>query len=124
MKKVREDLVEKLRTAANKLILLDYDGTLVNYSSIPDNAVPTDQLLDILLNLSNAPKTNVIIITGRKSADIDKFFGLLPVDIVAGHGAMIKGNLKWKTCINAVGLWKKNTLLLLNEYTSKCPVHL
>ena len=33
-----KELIEKYRRATTKLVLLDYDGTLVNYELIPSNA--------------------------------------------------------------------------------------
>ena len=34
----KAELIEKYRKANNRLVLLDYDGTLVNYELIPGNS--------------------------------------------------------------------------------------
>ena len=44
----KQELIEKYRKANSRLILLDYDGTLVDYKLIPENAVLTDHIDDIL----------------------------------------------------------------------------
>ena len=49
------ELIDKFRKADNKLILLDYDGTLVNYELIPRNAIPSEHLGDILMKLADKP---------------------------------------------------------------------
>jgi trehalose-6-phosphatase len=45
----KEELIEKFNKAHNKLVLLDYDGTLVNYELIPRNAILSEHLGDILI---------------------------------------------------------------------------
>lgn len=67
---------EKYKTAANKLILLDYDGTLVDFESMPDKAKPSAQLLEILKSLTDNHQTNVIIISGRRQYEIDSFWAI------------------------------------------------
>lgn len=115
------NLIEKYRKATNKLILLDYDGTLVDYCPIPEKAIPSEKLLDILIKLVDKPQTKVIIVSGRGHHDIDKLLGYLPIDIIAEHGAMIKENGEWKNKIIDYGLWKKDVLPLLNQAVLACP---
>jgi len=59
------DLLEKYNQANNRLILLDYDGTLVDFKRVPEEAVPSIELLDILRKLSSKRNTKLIIISGR-----------------------------------------------------------
>ncbi|RPH28480.1 MAG: trehalose-phosphatase [Bacteroidales bacterium] len=121
MNSIKAELIKKYKKATNKLILLDYDGTLVDYSSIPDNAKPPKNLLKILNKLVNKPETKVIIISGRGYQDIDKFLGHLPIDIIAEHGAMVKNNGEWKKQANNSEIWKKKVLPILNQVTLVCP---
>jgi trehalose 6-phosphate synthase/phosphatase len=115
------DLIEKYRKAGNKLVLLDYDGTLVSFASLPEKAIPSNHLLDILKRISNTPQTRMIIITGRSYQDIDKLTGHLSIDIIAEHGAVIKENGKWENQIIDKCLWKGSVISLLNSYSLKCP---
>ncbi|MFA4853234.1 MAG: trehalose-phosphatase [Bacteroidales bacterium] len=114
-------LIEKYKNATNKLILLDYDGTLVDYCPIPEKAIPSEKLLNILIKLVNKPQTKVIIISGRGHQDIDKLLGHLPIDIIAEHGAVIKENGEWKNQVIYNSLWKKDVLPLLNRAVLACP---
>jgi len=97
-------LKEKYKTAANKLILLDYDGTLVDFEPIPCRAKPSTQLLDSLRAIAREPGTEVIVISGRQQFDMDNFLGDLPINIIAEHGAMIKEGGLWKKQIIDYGL--------------------
>ncbi|MEI6049840.1 MAG: trehalose-phosphatase [Bacteroidota bacterium] len=115
------ELIEKFRKATNKLVLLDYDGTLVNYALIPDNALPPENLLNVLIKLVDKPHTKVIIISGRGHREIDKLLGRLPISIIAEHGALVKENGLWGKQLIDNCLWKNVIIPLLNQVTLKCP---
>lgn len=115
------ELIEKYKSAKNKLILLDYDGTLVNFTAVPENAKPPAHLLEVLTTLSTRPHTKVIIITGRGHKDIDKFVGTLPIEIIAEHGAMIKQNSKWDILASGALQWKDTILPVLQKAVLDCP---
>jgi trehalose 6-phosphate synthase/phosphatase len=120
--KEKEALIEKYRRATNKLILLDYDGTLVDYERIPDNAKLSEPLAEILIKLIDKPHTKVFIISGRSHYDIDKLLDHLPIDIIAEHGAMIKeGSGNWKLQVADNVLWKESIIPIMNMITSACP---
>jgi trehalose 6-phosphate synthase/phosphatase len=114
-------LIEKYRKANNRLVLLDYDGTLVDYTSLPDTAILPEHLFDILIKLVCAPQTAVFIITGRGYRYIDEILNHLPIDIIAEHGAMIREKGIWKNHISNNTLWKETIIPILNQITSTCP---
>lgn len=117
----KAELIEKYRKARNKLVLLDYDGTLVDYELIPDNAKLPDHLADILIRLFEMPKTSVFIISGRGYKDVDKLMSHLPFTIIAEHGAMIKENGLWKKQIAENCSWKNTIKPILDQFTARCP---
>lgn len=121
MKLVMADILEKYKQAKNKLVLLDYDGTLVDFTPVPEEAVPSAELKDILLRISSTPNTKLIIISGRNQIDIEKFVGELPIDIIAEHGAMLKKKGKWIKQNIDISEWKEPVLAVLKEATSSCP---
>lgn len=118
---VKAELIEKYGNATNKLVLLDYDGTLVNYTPIPGTAKLSEDLFDILIQLVDNPQTQVFIITGRGYQDIDKLLDNLSINIIAEHGAMIKENGVWKNQLINNVLWKKTIIPILNQITLGCP---
>jgi len=116
-----KEVIEKYTKSVRRLILLDYDGTLVDFSPIPEKAIPSEELVDILKKLENNPKTTVIIISGRIYQDIDKLIGHLPIVLIAEHGAMFKINGEWKRQAIDNDLWKNKVLPILNQITLTCP---
>jgi trehalose 6-phosphate synthase/phosphatase len=117
----KQELIKKFSKANSKLILIDYDGTLVDYELIPENAVLPDHMDDILNRLIQKPQTDVFIISGRGHKDIDRLLDHLPIDIIAEHGAMKKENGYWKNQINNGDLWRQSIRKILNQITYKCP---
>lgn len=114
-------LIAKYKNGKSRLILLDYDGTLVNYESLPEKARPSGPLLSILRRIADNPQNKLVIITGRGYNDIDKLLGNLPIDIIAEHGALIKENGEWTKQLVDKCLWKKSLIPLFNHYSTICP---
>jgi trehalose 6-phosphate synthase/phosphatase len=110
--RIEAEINEKFRSATNRLVLLDYDGTLVNHTTEPETARISERISDIIRKLIDSPHTKIFIITGRGPRDIDSFLDHIPINIIAEHGAIIKDGGVWKNQINDD---------VLNEFTVKCP---
>ena len=117
----KAELLEQYRKAKNRLVLLDYDGTLVNFTPVPVTARLPEHLFDMLTKLIGDSHTKVFIITGRGHQDIDKIFETLPINIIAEHGAMIREIGIWKNQIDDNVFWKEKIIPILNQIISKCP---
>ncbi|HVY74037.1 MAG TPA: trehalose-phosphatase, partial [Puia sp.] len=118
---MKELVVEQFKKAKDKLILLDYDGTLVDYQPVPQKALPSENLLLSLSKLHSSPHTDLVIITGRSYTDIDGFVGHLPIDIVAEHGGMIRENEEWRMLVQDDGHWKQEIFPVMSRFTTRCP---
>jgi len=116
-----DEMVRKIRNARNKLTLLDFDGTLVDFTAIPAYAIPSKELLYLLQNIAEKSDNKLIIITGRRADDIDSLVGHLPIDIIAEHGAMIRENSTWRQLIEGNSGWKKETLPIIRNFEAISP---
>ena len=58
--------------AQKRLLLLDYDGTLVPQSTI--NSRPTEEALNVLQGLCADPRNAVYIISGRRKTELAEWF--------------------------------------------------
>jgi len=84
-------------TAGRRLVLLDYDGTLVPFASHPSAAAPDGPLLALLGRLARLPGTDVVVISGRDAGTLDRWFGGLGLSLVAEHGARSRrGAAPWE----------------------------
>jgi trehalose 6-phosphate synthase/phosphatase len=86
-----DELVATYRRAKSRLLLLDYDGTLVGYASRPEQAVPVAGLTELLAALARDPANSLVVISGRGRADLDQWFGGIEgLWLAAEHGAVVR----------------------------------
>ena len=93
----RVRLFDRFRDAEKRLILLDYDGTLVPYFDNPGLAVPDKKTIDLLCQLTSNPQNTVVVISGRDRHTLETWFSQVPVGLVAEHGAYYRpsGTGEW-----------------------------
>lgn len=84
------ELVTAYSNTANRLLLLDYDGTLVPFNSNPAETAPSNQVMEILKALGVDNRNRVVLISGRGQKYLEKYFSDLPITLVAEHGAYSK----------------------------------
>ena len=119
---IKAKLLNKYSKSKNRLILLDYDGTLVHFVEKPRKAKPDKDLLELLTSLTHNEKNEVVIISGRDRKTLDKWFGHLNMGLVAEHGAWIKKKGKnWRTIEHSRNDWKKEILPILEVYADRTP---
>ena len=116
-----QDLIQDFNTSETQLILLDYDGTLISFADNPERAVPDEELLQLLESLSNHPRTTVVIISGRPRETLEKWFGDLPLDLVAEHGAWIRKKGKWNPIEPMVNTWKEQIRPIIEVFVDRTP---
>ena len=91
-----KELVSDYRESKQRLILLDYDGTLVPFFKRPEDANPGEEILKLLETLATDPKNEVVLTSGRDRDTMEKWFGG-GIDYIAEHGAFIKEKGKLAT---------------------------
>ncbi|WP_437878491.1 bifunctional alpha,alpha-trehalose-phosphate synthase (UDP-forming)/trehalose-phosphatase [Sorangium sp. So ce513] len=120
-REVPDSVVERVRQAPQRVWILDYDGTLVPFASVPDLAAPDEELLALLRTLSEHDRVHVV--SGRRRADIERWFGALPLHLHAEHGFWSRP----KTCDDWVPLesdaaaWKREVRAVLEDFTRRTP---
>ncbi len=82
-----DEALAGLRETAPLAVLLDYDGTLVPIAPTPEQAQPDVALPDLLARLVGRPDTSIFVVSGRSRDDLDRWFGALPLELWAEHGA-------------------------------------
>jgi trehalose 6-phosphate synthase/phosphatase len=115
-------LLEKYRRANRKLILLDYDGTLVPFNVDPMKAKPTRILYELFHTLSFHEKNEIVLISGRNKATLDEWFGDLEIGLVAEHGVWIKRRgAAWEMIEPLDAGWKEEIRPILDFYVVRTP---
>jgi trehalose 6-phosphate synthase/phosphatase len=118
----RTELVESYSKSKKRLILLDYDGTLVPFATKPQKAVPTEDVIKMLSKLSKSSSNEVVLISGRDKKTFGEWFKSLKVGLAAEHGAWIKERPgDWKALEQLSDAWKKEILPILETYADRTP---
>jgi len=118
-----DEILEKFSAAKQRLIILDYDGTLQELVSSPkpSRATPLKTLLKLLERLTTQPNTKVCIVSGRPRAVLDDWFGHLDISLAAEHGAWVKESSEWSQTQFSFQEYKKRLLPLLERYAERTP---
>lgn len=113
--KFYQDFKEKKK----KLLLLDYDGTLVGFKDNPQDAKPDSALFKILDELQE--KTDLVLISGRDQATFQRWFGDKPYTLVTDHGVWIRENKEWKTIERLKTDWMQHIRPILETFVDRTP---
>ena len=110
----------KYNQAKQRLILLDYDGTLAALKARPEDAKPTPELISILQQMTADPSNHIVINSGRDHFTLEKWLGSLPVCMAAEHGAFYKENGVWHKNIKKLE-WGTGLQSILQMFVDKTP---
>jgi trehalose 6-phosphate synthase/phosphatase len=113
------DLITQYQKANKRLILLDYDGTLVDFHAQPHLAFPPEPVLELLQQLSQNPKNQIAIVSGRDRDTLDKWLGHLPIILIAEHGAYTKTET-WQANIKHRQTWKDGVKNIMQTFADNC----
>jgi trehalose 6-phosphate synthase/phosphatase len=110
----------KIRTAPSATLLLDYDGTMVEFARTPDLAVPDGALLALLEAL--ARRYVVHVVSGRRRDTLERWLGGLPVGLHAEHGywSRMPGE-RWHGAVIDPSGWLPQVREILEEYAARTP---
>ncbi len=119
---VKDEIATKFGASKNKVLFLDYDGTMVPFEKLPENAKPTQRVFDILDALHQQPNTKVIIITGRDRDTIQEWFGHKEYTLITEHGAWLKErNKDWELMERVDNKWFESIAPILESFTDRTP---
>ncbi len=82
----RQEIAESFARAPHRALFLDYDGTLRELQQLPEQAHPTDEILQILTDLAALPHTEVHVVSGRPRRTLESWLGHLPIHLCGEHG--------------------------------------
>ncbi len=118
-----DELEDAYRKAARRLLLLDYDGTLVRLAARPNEATPDDNLRNLLAQLTSDPANCVMVVSGRRAADLERWLGQVPhLGLAAEHGARwrLPGSTAWQGR-SAETQWKDSVRPILEHFVDRTP---
>lgn len=118
----RKFIFEAYRNASERILFLDYDGTLVPFHDIPGDSIMGTRLRDVITDLTRDPRNLIYIISGRDREFLVRQFSGIRIGLIAEHGFLVKeeeGN--WAYTVPVDTRWKKEILRLFRDYTDMFP---
>jgi trehalose-phosphatase len=117
---IERGIISHYNNSQNRLILLDYDGTLSAFKPKPEDAVPTIDIIKTLELLASDSRNTVVISSGRDHSTLDSWLGFLNIGLAAEHGALYKESGEWHKN-NIPATWDEEILNILQQYVEKTP---
>jgi trehalose 6-phosphate synthase/phosphatase len=118
-----EILTIRIRAAPARLLLLDYDGTLVPFVDSPDLARPDDELLALLQTLTRSSGTVVHVVSGRTRGTLEAWLGALAIGLHAEHGLASRapGATAWISGTASSQEWRPAVLDCMRRFAAWTP---
>lgn len=121
----KKQLLDSFDQAQSRLLMLDYDGTLAPFATLPQSAVPSSNVLEIIERLVQDENSTVALISGRSRKDLERWFvGIPNLWIAAEHGAVFWSPVSgtWEQPHHAASdEWKKCVYPILEHFVDRTP---
>ena len=77
----------RLAEASERLLILDYDGTLAPFRIERSEAIPYPGVIDLLESISVSERSRIVVVSGRKVEEISRFLSMeRPLELWGSHG--------------------------------------
>lgn len=119
---IQERIVTSFKNAKNRILFLDYDGTLVGFEDKPNLTQPDEELLDIINKVSKIKNTKVVLISGRDKETLGSWWKGLPVELIAEHGVWVRKTGKnWQLNEKVHNNWMNNVRPVMEAFCDRTP---
>ena len=120
--KTMTNLLAEYGKSKQRIIFLDYDGTLVGFNTNPDDSKPDAELESLLTSLTADKSNQVVIISGRGRDTLDKWLSKFDVDFIAEHGVWHKERGgDWERFVDLDNSWHEEFHKVLEMYVDRTP---
>jgi trehalose 6-phosphate synthase/phosphatase len=116
-------IVKDYKATHKRLLLLDYDGTLVKFHKMRNKALPNKHVLNTINQLSEDYSNDLVIISGRPMSFLEKVFTNKAITLVAEHGHFIRHAQtdQWIDKHPTNNDWMTHILPVLQQFTDNTP---
>jgi trehalose 6-phosphate synthase/phosphatase len=120
---VLEELARQIRAAPRRVLLLDYDGTLVPFARTPEAASPDLELRALLTQLTREPGCEVHVVSGRGRGIIEEWLEGIDLGLHLEHGlwSRLQNSTEWTSAASREVGWRDAVREILWDFTSRTP---
>lgn len=125
--RITEDIINGIakdyKATHKRLLLLDYDGTLVKFHKMRNKALPNKHVLNTINQLNEDDSNDLVIISGRPMSFLEKVFTNKAITLVAEHGHFIRHAQtdEWIDKHPTNNDWMTHILPVLQQFTDNTP---
>jgi trehalose 6-phosphate synthase/phosphatase len=120
--KTAKHIAKEYSEAKSRILFLDYDGTLVGFKALPQNANPGKELYELLDKISGQQNTELVLISGRDKETFNRWFEHKPYTLIAEHGAWKRNEDGiWESRVTSNNDWKKIIYPVLESFVDRTP---
>jgi len=117
-----KDVIRSAYTNSRKrLIILDYDGTLMPFHIDPSAVFPDQNLIGLLHLLLADPCNKIVINSGRDRQTMEDWLGFPGLDLAAEHGVWLKDTREWRRTPGLSNDWKVDVRAALENIVERTP---
>ncbi|KAK4742016.1 hypothetical protein SAY87_000017 [Trapa incisa] len=113
-----EHIVSAYKRTKSRVILLDYDGTMILPNSI--STIPSPETVAILKSLCRDEKNVVFLVSGKDRETLSQWFSSChKLGIAAEHGYFVRSrqDAEWETCLSVTDFdWKQTAEPVMKLY--------
>jgi trehalose 6-phosphate synthase/phosphatase len=119
-----KQIVAAYAQSNQRILFLDYDGTLSWFQKNPEDARPDEHLYQLLRDLSMDEHNTVVIISGRDREILSRWFDpSWKIHFIAEHGVWLREpGAEWHMMEQIDNEWKKSVQPLLEYYVDQTPM--
>ncbi len=119
---IRTAILDRWRSARSRLLVLDYDGTLMPFFRHPEHAKPDEELRALLHRLAEADGVQLVLSSGRDRDNLERWVGDLPLALGAGHGAWLRElGGAWQDAGVGEPVWKETIAPIIRRTVDRTP---
>ncbi len=120
--KTARHIAKEYTSAKSRILFLDYDGTLVGFQALPQNAYPGKDLYYLLDKISGQQNTELVLISGRDKETFNRWFEDKSYTLIAEHGAWKRSDDGvWESRVSTNSDWKKIIYPVLESFVDRTP---
>ena len=120
--KIQQEIIQKFKKAKDRILFLDYDGTLVNFVNNPEHAFPDESLIELIHSLTKLENTKVVLISGRDKKSLGNWWLKIPVVLIAEHGVWIRKIGKdWALSEKVQNNWMESVRPVIETFVDRTP---
>lgn len=120
--RLKSEIVNSYSSANNRLIILDYDGTLIPRSKHYLYANPPESTIKIIDKLANDKNNTVVLVSGRGRYKLSEWFSEIDLNIVSEHGVWVKSvGSDWEVQHQFDNRWIEDILPIMEVNVDRTP---